>query len=90
MFVTVLIMIIRELQPVTLMVYIGPEKVWTPGHKAICGSLGHNVMVYAEPQAYSMWFCIGRRKYYLYSCADENYYRFYYNGFGFQSALYNY
>jgi hypothetical protein len=50
----------KELQPVTLMVYIGPEKVWTPGHKDICGSLGHNVMVYAEPQAYSMWFCIGR------------------------------
>ncbi len=59
-------MTIRELQPVTLMVYIGPEKVWTPGHKDICGSLGHNIMVYAEPQAYSMWFCIGRRKYYMY------------------------
>lgn len=53
----------------TLMVYVGPEKVWTPGHKDICGSLGHNVMVYAEPQAYSMWFCIGRRKYDIYSLA---------------------
>eukprot|EP00029_Vermamoeba_vermiformis_P009268 TRINITY_DN456_c0_g1_i1.p1 TRINITY_DN456_c0_g1~~TRINITY_DN456_c0_g1_i1.p1 ORF type:complete len:1376 (+),score=450.52 TRINITY_DN456_c0_g1_i1:223-4350(+) len=49
----------KELQPVTLMVYIGPEKVWTPGHKDICGSLGHNVMVYAEPEAFSMWFCVG-------------------------------
>ena len=28
--------------------------IYTPGHRDICGSLGHNVMTYAEPDAYAV------------------------------------
>lgn len=30
---------------------------YTPGHKDICGSLGHNVMTYSEEGAYAVLIC---------------------------------
>jgi hypothetical protein len=44
-----------DLQPLSLMIYVGIENNWTPMHKDICGSLGHNVMVHAEDGAYALW-----------------------------------
>jgi hypothetical protein len=37
-----------DLQPLSLMVYVGVENNWTPGHKDICGSLGNNIMAYTD------------------------------------------
>lgn len=38
------------------MVYCGLENTYTPGHTDICGSLGHNLMVASDPEAYALWF----------------------------------
>lgn len=46
----------REQQPETLMVYTGTENTYTPGHTDICGSLGHNLMVYSDKDSYALWF----------------------------------
>jgi len=46
----------KEQQPETLMVYCGLENTYTPGHTDICGSLGHNLMVASDPEAYALWF----------------------------------
>jgi hypothetical protein len=46
----------REQQPETLMVYTGTENTYTPGHTDICGSLGHNLMVYSDQDSYALWF----------------------------------
>lgn len=64
-----------DLQPLSLMIYVGVEDTYTPGkyliidiivilimimgcvgHKDICGSLGHNIMVAADEGAYAVWF----------------------------------
>lgn len=37
-----------ELQPEHLQAYIGTDKSWTAGHIDMCGSVGHNVMMYAD------------------------------------------
>lgn len=41
------------------MVYVGVENTYTPGHTDICGSLGHNLMVHSDPDAYALWFIAG-------------------------------
>eukprot|EP01114_Cavostelium_apophysatum_P021093 TRINITY_DN7257_c0_g1_i2.p1 TRINITY_DN7257_c0_g1~~TRINITY_DN7257_c0_g1_i2.p1 ORF type:complete len:863 (-),score=233.05 TRINITY_DN7257_c0_g1_i2:970-3477(-) len=51
----------EELQPLSLMVYIGFEGNWTPGHKDMCGSNGHNIMVHADEDAYALWFVMARK-----------------------------
>lgn len=38
------------------MVYIGIDNTYTPAHTDICGSIGHNLMVFADPDAYALWF----------------------------------
>lgn len=50
--------LLPELQAETLMIYVGYEENSTPGHVDIIGSLGHNLMVYADEGAYSLWFLI--------------------------------
>lgn len=53
----------REQQPETLMVYVGIDNTYTPAHTDICGSIGHNLMVYADDSSsYALWF-ITERKY---------------------------
>jgi len=37
--------------------YIGHSYTRTPAHLDICGSLGHNFMVNADPNAHAYWFC---------------------------------
>jgi hypothetical protein len=37
-----------ELRAISMMVYVGDKGSYTPGHQDICGSLGHNLMVYAD------------------------------------------
>jgi hypothetical protein len=49
------------LQPLALMIYIGFENNSTPGHKDIVGSLGHNIMSYADEGAYALWFCFASK-----------------------------
>jgi hypothetical protein len=39
-----------ELQAITLMIYIGDKKTYTPAHRDVVGSLGHNIMVWADPE----------------------------------------
>jgi len=46
----------KEQQPETLMVYIGIDNTYTPAHTDICGSIGHNLMVYADADSYAWWF----------------------------------
>jgi len=50
--------LLTELQAETLMIYVGTDDTSTPGHFDILGSLGHNIMVYADEGAYSLWFCV--------------------------------
>jgi hypothetical protein len=47
----------KELQPIATMVYLSFSPLWIPGHKPICGSLGHELMVYGESDAGTFWFC---------------------------------
>ncbi|KAJ3144784.1 hypothetical protein HDU89_007748 [Geranomyces variabilis] len=44
------------LQPENLMIYVGNEGTLTPGHTDLCGSVGHNLMVYAGEGARAIWF----------------------------------
>ncbi|KAI8802702.1 hypothetical protein BJ742DRAFT_535669 [Cladochytrium replicatum] len=46
----------KRLQPDNLMVYIGVDKTHTPAHTDICGAVGHNIMLWAEPNSTSFWF----------------------------------
>lgn len=46
-----------SLAPVSLMIYVGFEGNLTPGHYDIAGSLGHNLITYAEKDACAVWFC---------------------------------
>eukprot|EP01027_Heterolobosea_sp_BB2_P017835 GEZU01025219.1.p1 GENE.GEZU01025219.1~~GEZU01025219.1.p1 ORF type:complete len:926 (+),score=166.32 GEZU01025219.1:96-2780(+) len=50
----------KDVEPETLMIYIGYENNRTPGHKDICGTLGHNIMVFADDGAGAVWFCAKR------------------------------
>ncbi|KAG8876333.1 hypothetical protein FRC20_001836 [Serendipita sp. 405] len=45
-----------ELQFESLMTYIGIGDTFTPGHKDLCGSVGQNLMLYAENGGCSFWF----------------------------------
>lgn len=45
----------KELQPITLMIYVGGDGTHTPGHRDLCGALGHNLMVQSDPNAYALW-----------------------------------
>ncbi|KAJ3175359.1 hypothetical protein HDU87_006311 [Geranomyces variabilis] len=45
-----------ELQPENLMIYVGNEGTLTPGHTDLCGSVGHNLMVYTGDGARAIWF----------------------------------
>ncbi|KAL7747234.1 hypothetical protein RI367_007445 [Sorochytrium milnesiophthora] len=51
----------EKLRAINLMVYMGTERTRTPSHTDICSSLGHNIMVYAEDDAYSIWFVAARK-----------------------------
>jgi len=42
-------------QPESVMCYIGFHGTRTPAHKDIMGTLGHNVMLWAEKDAYAVW-----------------------------------
>lgn len=51
------------LRPLSLMIYVGAEETWTGGHMDICGSVGHNIMLYADKvkesqseSACAVWF----------------------------------
>ncbi|KAG8814063.1 hypothetical protein FRC17_001303 [Serendipita sp. 399] len=46
----------EELQFESLMAYIGIGDTYTPGHKDLCGSVGQNLMLYAEDGGCSFWF----------------------------------
>lgn len=35
------------------------EDNWTAGHRDICGSLGHNLMLFNDEGAYALWFMAG-------------------------------
>lgn len=48
--------ILPELQAETLLTYIGTTNNCTPGHVDILGTLGHNVMVYAD-EGIATFFC---------------------------------
>lgn len=39
----------------TVMFYMGSDGTFTPGHKDLCATIGHNIMVYADKCAYSEW-----------------------------------
>ncbi|KAI9207771.1 uncharacterized protein BJ171DRAFT_596213 [Polychytrium aggregatum] len=40
-----------------MMLYIGPDSSFTPGHVDLCGSVGHNLMVDAtSPKAGAVWY----------------------------------
>ncbi|KAG9010329.1 hypothetical protein FRB90_007814 [Tulasnella sp. 427] len=43
-------------RPETLMTYLGIGGTYTPCHKDPCASQGQNLMTYAEPDAFSVWF----------------------------------
>uniref|UniRef100_A0A6B2KY82 JmjC domain-containing protein n=1 Tax=Arcella intermedia TaxID=1963864 RepID=A0A6B2KY82_9EUKA len=45
----------KELQPETLMLYIGMENTFTPGHIDTCASVGQNLMAHGDPDAYALW-----------------------------------
>ncbi|KAF7294820.1 hypothetical protein MIND_01019900 [Mycena indigotica] len=40
----------------TLMCYVGAGGTFTPAHKDLCGSQGHNLMTYAEDGGRAFWF----------------------------------
>ncbi|KAI9446092.1 hypothetical protein H4582DRAFT_2163631 [Lactarius indigo] len=40
----------------TLMCYLGPGDTFTPFHKDLCASFGHNLMCYAKNGASAFWF----------------------------------
>lgn len=52
--------LVPELQAETLMIYVGVDETCTPGHFDILGSLGHNIMVYADEGACALWFCVAK------------------------------
>ncbi|GJJ75687.1 hypothetical protein EMPS_08045 [Entomortierella parvispora] len=41
-----------------LMVYIGQAGTWTPTHVDQCGSIGHNIMAWADDDSSSIWFMV--------------------------------
>ncbi|KAI0029383.1 hypothetical protein K488DRAFT_56501 [Vararia minispora EC-137] len=43
-------------RPETLMCYLGIGGTFTPCHKDLCGSSGHNLMVYTENSGSAFWF----------------------------------
>ncbi|RKO87560.1 hypothetical protein BDK51DRAFT_9852, partial [Blyttiomyces helicus] len=51
-----LAMLPKELQPENFMIYVGHHGTNTPAHTDICASVGHNVMVSADPDASAFWF----------------------------------
>ncbi|KAI8800908.1 hypothetical protein BJ742DRAFT_48795 [Cladochytrium replicatum] len=63
----------KKLQPDNLMVYIGVDKTHTPAHTDICGAVGHNIMLWAEPNSTSFWFIAasGNEHKFAKLCADN-------------------
>ena len=51
----------KDLEPESLMIYIGYHGTITPAHKDIVGTPGHNLMVFGEPGAGAVWFCCARK-----------------------------
>ncbi|KAJ3339906.1 hypothetical protein HDU93_007680 [Gonapodya sp. JEL0774] len=45
-----------------LMLYIGGDGSFTPGHWDLCGSLGQNIMLDADEGAYSLWTVFGTQQ----------------------------
>ncbi|KAJ1979334.1 hypothetical protein H4R35_001556 [Dimargaris xerosporica] len=50
--------IATNLQAENIMLYVGGPGSGTPGHMDLCASVGHNLMVYSSPDAYTLWFII--------------------------------
>ncbi|KAJ1565779.1 hypothetical protein HK096_010244, partial [Nowakowskiella sp. JEL0078] len=48
----------KNLQADNLMIYIGGDQTHTPLHTDICGSLGHNLMVWGDDRSSSFWFMV--------------------------------
>ncbi|KAF9177991.1 hypothetical protein BGZ51_008223 [Haplosporangium sp. Z 767] len=44
-----------------LMVYIGQHGTWTPAHFDHCGTIGHNIMTWADNGSYSIWFIVAAK-----------------------------
>ncbi|KAG0250330.1 hypothetical protein BG011_008421 [Mortierella polycephala] len=44
-----------------LMVYIGQHGTWTPAHFDHCGTVGHNIMTWADKDSYSIWFIVATK-----------------------------
>ncbi|KAJ9081544.1 hypothetical protein DSO57_1013468 [Entomophthora muscae] len=51
----------EELRVENLMIYVGHEGTHTASHFDICGSVGHNLMVYADPGCSALWFMVERK-----------------------------
>ncbi|KAF9344237.1 hypothetical protein BGX26_004620 [Mortierella sp. AD094] len=45
----------------TLMVYVGSHGTWTPAHIDHCGTIGHNIMTWADKGSSSIWFMIAAK-----------------------------
>ncbi|KAI0229877.1 hypothetical protein L0F63_003004 [Massospora cicadina] len=43
-----------------LMIYVGHQGTYTASHFDICGSVGHNLMVYTDEGCSALWFMVGR------------------------------
>lgn len=52
--------LMAELPPdaraINMMMYIGHEGTYTPAHKEMCASIGHNIMVATEKDSSAIWF----------------------------------
>ncbi|RKP36008.1 hypothetical protein BJ085DRAFT_20691, partial [Dimargaris cristalligena] len=52
-----------DLRVENLMIYIGGPGTLTPAHSDLCGSIGHNLLVHGEPNAYALWAVIRPQDY---------------------------
>lgn len=43
----------------SLMCYLGAQGTFTPCHKDLCASFGHNIITWAEPNSSALWFMTG-------------------------------
>ncbi|KAI8875784.1 hypothetical protein K501DRAFT_233149 [Backusella circina FSU 941] len=48
----------ENLKAENLMCYVGQDHTGTPIHRDICGTMGHNIMLYGDQGAYSEWIII--------------------------------
>ncbi|KAJ1673952.1 hypothetical protein EV182_004254 [Spiromyces aspiralis] len=49
-----------KLRAKNLMTYVGMGQTQTPGHVDMCGTMGHNLMVYSVQGASALWFMVAR------------------------------